>query len=64
MTVLLCGYREHSGLEVSNRRWSDGGFVNGSVLGGVEEVEGGDVAGMRKKEDDESEGRRLDLHRM
>ena len=62
--MLLCDYREHSGLEVLNRRWSDGGFVNGSVLGGVEEVEGGGIASRRKKEDDESEGRRLELHRM
>ena len=65
-TVDPCGYREYGGLEVLSRWWSNGRLVGWSVLGGLEEVEGGGwrVVGKRKKEDDESEVRQLEVHWM
>ena len=62
MTVMLCGYRECGGLEVLSR-WSNRRFVGRSVLGGLEEVEGGSIVGRRGKRVDEGEVRRLDSPR-
>ena len=45
---VFCGYRGRAGLKVSNR-WSNARFVGSSVLGGLEEVGDGGVAGRRKK---------------
>ena len=45
---MFCGYRGRGGLKVSNQ-WSNARFVGSSVLGGLEEVRGGGVAGRRKK---------------
>ena len=45
---VFCGYRGRGGLKVSNR-WSNARFVGSSVLGGLEGVWGGGVAGRRKK---------------
>lgn len=62
MTAILCGYRECGGLEVLSR-WSNRRFVGRSVLGGLEEVEGGSVVVRRGRRVDEGEVRRLDLPR-
>ena len=61
MTTFLCGYREQGGLKVSSQ-WSSGEVIGKSVLGGLDEVDGGDVAGRRKKEVGDSEVRRLGLY--
>ena len=62
MTAILCGYRECGGLEVLSR-WSNRRFVGRSVLGGLEEVEGGSVVVVGGRRVDEGEARRLDLPR-
>lgn len=63
MTAFLCDFRECGELEVSSR-WSNGRFVVMSVLGGLEEGEGGGVVGGRENGVDGSEVRRLEFDRM